>query len=79
MSRDMADTQKSYWKLFNVLGRFVGVCFALAGVIFVILGAAQQDSLIAAVGLVVAVLGVLMVCAKPSRPHGKSSKPSNQL
>jgi hypothetical protein len=53
------------YKTFNILGRIIGVLFAVFGMIGAIYGAGQRDGLIVVVCLVVAVLGVLMVIAKP--------------
>jgi len=64
----------TYWTLFNMLGRVVGICFAVVGGGFCLHGAAQRDWIIAAVGAVVAGLGILLAIARPSRPPGSSEQ-----
>lgn len=75
----MSDSQKSYWSFFNIIGRLVGACFALVGVIFVIYGVAAGGALYAVPGLVVGVLGILMCIAKPIDPNNDDSAPSNKV
>lgn len=67
----MADTRTGFWKILNALGKFVGVCFILGGVVVLLFGAAQRDWLIGAPGFVVAALGVLLTLARPYRPDTK--------
>jgi 1,4-dihydroxy-2-naphthoate octaprenyltransferase len=67
----MADTRTGHWKIFNALGKFIGVCFIFGGVVVLIFGAAQRDWLIGVPGLVVAVLGILLTLARPYRPDLK--------
>jgi hypothetical protein len=64
----MADTQTGYWKFFNALGKLVGVCFILGGIVILVFGATQRDWLIGVPGLIVAALGVLLLLARPYRP-----------
>lgn len=70
----MTDYEKKHWQVFNALGKIVGAGFALVGGIFAISGLVQTDGLIAVIGLVVAVLGILLLLAKPSRPGSDSSE-----
>ena len=67
----MADYEKSHWAVFNALGKFVGVCFTLVGVVVLIYGVAQRDWLFAVPGLVVTALGVLLTLARPYRPDNQ--------
>ena len=67
----MADTRTGYWKVFNTLGKVVGVGFILVGVVVLISGAVQRDWLIGVAGFVVALLGVLLMLARPYRPDIK--------
>jgi hypothetical protein len=71
----MSDWRKIYWQSFNVAGRLVGACFVLVGAIFVIYGMTSGGAMFAVPGLVVAVLGVLLVCARPYRPDLHDSAP----
>jgi hypothetical protein len=64
----MSDQQDKYWASFNIAGRVVGGCFFVAGFIIFASFLTQGEFLGAAAGVVVAVLGILMMCAKPSRP-----------
>jgi hypothetical protein len=76
----MSGWRKGYWTVFNSLGRVVGALFILAGVIFVIYGASDGGSLFVVPGLVVSVLGVLLIFAKPYRPSvgdSASSEPAD--
>jgi hypothetical protein len=70
----MADSQKTYWSFFNLAGRFIGVCFGLIGLVFVIYGAASGGAVYLVPGLVVAVLGALLLMAKPYRAKGDGPK-----
>ena len=76
---NMSDWQKTYLKLFNLAGRFVGVCFFLGGVVFIIYGVAAGGALFVIPGLVVAVLGVLLFIARPYRPQSSDSSASDKL
>ena len=67
----MADTKTTYWKYFNALGRVVGVGFVLVGAVILIYGAVQRDWLIAVPGFVIAVLGILLMLARPYRSDTK--------
>jgi hypothetical protein len=49
----------------------VGAGFVLVGVIIFIFGLVRSDGLIAVPALVVAVLGVLLLCARPSSLDSK--------
>jgi hypothetical protein len=75
----MSDWQKTYWKLFNLAGKFVGVWFLLGGVVFIIYGVAAGGALFVIPGLVVAVLGVLLFIAKPYRQDSSDSAPPDKL
>jgi hypothetical protein len=75
----MPNRGKTYWRLFNVLGRIVGVLFTLGGAIFIIYGLTSASALVAVVGLVVAVLGILLVFAKPFRPDFRDSGPPESI
>lgn len=66
----MQNWRTTYWNLFNTLGRVVGVCFALVGLGFAVSGIMQRDWLVLGIGSVVAVLGVLLVVARPYRSPG---------
>lgn len=67
----MSNFKTIYWKIFNALGRVVGVGFILVGVIGFISGLVQRDGLIAVPALIVAVLGVLLLFARPYSPDSK--------
>lgn len=73
----MKDWQSSYLKLFNALGRVVGYVFMIGGIFFslcycILFYGRKVDSLTASVsigaGLIFAILGLLLVKAKPSNP-----------
>ncbi len=64
----MSHRQKCHSQLFNIAGRFVGACFVLGGVIFIIYGVTKGGALYVVPGLVVTVLGILLICARPYRP-----------
>ncbi len=64
----MSDSRKGRLVLFNFLGRFVGGWFVFGGVVFVIYGFASGGAEFVVPGLVVGVLGVLLILAKPYRP-----------
>jgi len=67
----MADTKTTYWKFFNAAGRAVGVGFVLVGAGILIYGVVQRDWLFAVPGFVIAVLGMLLMLARPYRPATK--------
>jgi len=67
----MMDTKTGYWRMFNALGKFIGVCFVLGGGVVMLFGASQRDWLIGVSGFIVAVLGVLLTLARPYRPDTK--------
>jgi hypothetical protein len=69
----MSSPQKGHWVLFNFLGRFVGAWFVFGGVVFVIYGFASGGAEFVIPGLVVGVLGVLLILAKPYRPDPDDS------
>jgi hypothetical protein len=58
-----------YWKILNAFGKVVGIGFILVGAVIVIYGMTQRDWLIGVPALVLAVLGVLLTLARPSRPE----------
>jgi hypothetical protein len=64
----MVDYRTAHSKIVNALGRVVGVGFVLVGAVVGIFGIVRQGWLIPVPGLVVAVLGVLMMLARPYRP-----------
>jgi sugar phosphate permease len=64
----MSDWRKTYWQGFNIAGKIVGVLFALFGIIFIVYGATSGGATFVIPGLIVAVLGILLVCARPYRP-----------
>jgi hypothetical protein len=67
----MSDFKTTYWKIFNTLGRVIGVGFVLVGLIIFTFGLAQGDALIAVPALIIGVFGVLLICARPSSPDSK--------
>ena len=75
----MSDWQKTYWKLFNFAGKFVGVCFFLWGVFFIFYGVAAGGALYVIPGLIGAVLGVLLFIARPYRPKSRDSAAADKL
>ena len=75
----MSDIQNTYWSVFNLLGKVVGLCFALVGIISIIYGIASGGALYVVPGLVVGALGVLLFLAKPYRPSSDDSKPSDKI
>jgi len=64
----MSDSQKGHGALFNFLGRFVGAWFVFGGVIFIIYGFVSGGAEFVIPGLVVGILGVLLILAKPYCP-----------
>jgi hypothetical protein len=60
-----------FWKIFNALGRFVGLGFLVVGSILALWGLEQREWLIAVPGIVVAILGCLLLVARPYRPDRK--------
>jgi hypothetical protein len=64
----MSDRRKGHSQLFNFLGRVVGAIFTLGGCVFIIYGVAGGGALFAISGLLVAVLGILLICARPYSP-----------
>jgi hypothetical protein len=70
----MKDYEKNHWKVFNALGKVVGVLFAFGGGFTAISGLVNKDGLMAVMSLVVAVLGILLLLAKPSRSGGDNSE-----
>jgi hypothetical protein len=68
-----------YWKFFNALGRVVGFLFFIVGLIMGIYGLnllknQQADAwLIIVVSSVTAVLGILLLMAKPYQPKGSEN------
>jgi hypothetical protein len=64
----MSDWQKTYWQVFNIAARFVGAGFVIVGGICFYYALSQGDVLAIVMIAVVAVLGFLMICAKPYRP-----------
>jgi hypothetical protein len=74
----MADWRKTYWQIFNFAGRAVGALFTLVGVVFVIYGVTAGGALYVVTGLVVAVLGILLICARPYRPEPRDSASTEQ-
>lgn len=73
----MKNWQSSNWKLFNILGRVVGAIFIAGGVIIALgsqidVHGGTKDSFAkwvgATSGIVMAILGFLMVKARPSKP-----------
>src|SRR5579859_100489 len=75
----MSNTNSPYWKAFNVLARIVGVGFTLAGTIVLISGVVERDVLIAVAGFVVALLGVLVVAARPFHRAGMPQEQPVQM
>jgi hypothetical protein len=69
----MSDWRSYYWRGFNVAGRFVGACFTIVGGIGFYYAFSKGDVLTMVVTAVVAVLGVLLICAKPYRPDIRDS------
>jgi hypothetical protein len=69
----MAETRgKAYWKIFNTLGKIVGIGFLLVGLVILVFGIARWDWLIVIPGFVVSSLGVLLVIARPYSPDGRN-------
>jgi hypothetical protein len=64
----MSDRRTTHWQFFNFAGRLVGAWFVFGGVIFIIYGFASGGAEFVIPGLVVGVLGVLLILAKPYRP-----------
>jgi hypothetical protein len=64
----MSDWKKGHLQVFNFLGRIVGAIFTLGGGVFIIYGVAGGGALFVISGLVVAVLGVVLICARPYSP-----------
>jgi hypothetical protein len=72
----MIDGRKTYWRLFNIAGRIVGVWFVLGGTIFIIYGAKSGGALFVIPGLLVVVFGILLICARSYRPDLRDSASS---
>ena len=64
----MADRQDSYWTFFNAAGRFVGGCFFVGGFVLFLWSLTQGEIIGIVMSAIVSVLGILVICAKPSRP-----------
>jgi hypothetical protein len=64
----MPDWRNTYWQGFNFVGKIVGELFILFGTVFIIYGVTSNGAAFVITGLIVAVLGILLVCARPSRP-----------
>ena len=74
----MSDSKKGHWSVFNFLGRLVGAWFIFGGIIFIIYGFASGGAEFVIPGLVIGVLGVLLILAKPYRPDlDDSTKAAN--
>jgi hypothetical protein len=71
----MSDRRTTHWRFFNFAGRLVGAWFVFGGVIFIIYGFASGGVEFVITGLVVGVLGVLLILAKPYRPNLHDSTP----
>ena len=67
----MSDWKKCHLQFINFLGRFVGTIFTLGSCVFILYGIAGGGggALFAISDLVVAVLGVLLICARPYSPN----------
>jgi hypothetical protein len=73
--RELINASEQYWARFNRMGKIVGVLFSMWGAVFAIWGvyrifnSAGHDTtetiIIEAGGLVVTILGVLLLAAKP--------------
>jgi hypothetical protein len=64
----MSARRKIYFRLINIAGRLVGGWFVFGGVIFIIYGIASGGALFVVPGLIIAVVGILLICAKPYYP-----------
>jgi len=67
----MSDQRTTHWKIFNAMGRVIGLGFVLVGVLISFSGAVQRDGLTAMIGVLTAVLGTLLLLARPSQPGAK--------
>jgi uncharacterized membrane protein len=74
----MKSWQTTYWKYFNLVGRFVGYVFMIAGIIIALCGLIPPRDLHtdpsnrwlgSIAGLIIAVLGFLTIKAKPYDPR----------
>lgn len=83
----MHNWRSIYWKLFNVLGRIVGVLFFAVGLTIGIYGFVSLRSsqiqpfeawLMIVLSLIVAVLGFLLIIARPYRPENSKNESDNQ-
>jgi len=79
----------TFWKLFNTGARFVGLCFAVVGLLFAVWGVSismnsgpRHDSgewlLILVVGVGVGLFGVLMLRSRPYRPDAVEKTRNDQ-
>ena len=82
----MSKLLATYWKTFNVLGRIIGVGFIFNGSVISIWGfslivgndkhyEATDKWLMACVPLLVVLLGILLLRARPYRPDLPEQKP----
>jgi hypothetical protein len=74
----MSDWRKTYWQGFNIAGRLVGTGFVIVGGICFLYAISQGDVLAMVMTAVVAVLGILLIFAKPYRPDLSKSASSEQ-
>jgi peptidoglycan biosynthesis protein MviN/MurJ (putative lipid II flippase) len=65
----MKYSQSLHWKIFNVLGRIVGVGFVIGGLILAIYGLVSHDWLGVLMPSIMAILGILLIKAKPYKPN----------
>jgi hypothetical protein len=67
----MSEERTTHWKISNALGRVIGLGFVLVGLLVSFSGGVQRDRLTAVVGVLVAVLGILLLLARPGRTGTK--------
>lgn len=69
-----AKSQKTFWQVFNYLGRLIGVWFLVGGGIVFLYALSQKDLPAIVFTALAPISGILLICAKPFRPHGRLGK-----
>jgi hypothetical protein len=65
----MKSFSSAFWKIINVVGRISGVLMVVSGTIMAIVSFSQRDTALVIFTGAVAICGVLLLLAKPSKPN----------